>query len=288
MDQGLASLFPGAPPEAVEAASHRFLQMERPSGDVVDEEGEVHDAMFFLESGEVTITVGGFDVAELGPGACVGEIALFTTAVRTASVTAKSDVVLHVLSRPAFESLRLEAPAVAASIERRAIGQLGARLRKVVADIRIVGNEAHALLTDLPQSRQHDGAPVPLPDSARLACLESSLPFDGAAAGALEAIAARAGLRVYPPGATVAALGLRDGPLQILVKGRVDCLVQLEADAIRAATTNAAEALGQEGEVGVIKPGAWGDLIAVNGDPLADVSELADVDAVIKGGQRVK
>lgn len=58
-------------------------------------------------------------------------------------------------------------------------------------------------------------------------------------------------------------------------------------EAIRAATLNAAAALGQTGEVGVIKPGAWADMIAVSGDPLADVSELADVDVVIKGGEIV-
>ena len=59
-------------------------------------------------------------------------------------------------------------------------------------------------------------------------------------------------------------------------------------EAIRAATINAAEALGQEGEVGVLKPGAWADLIAVDGDPLADVGELADVDFVMKGGKVFK
>lgn len=58
--------------------------------------------------------------------------------------------------------------------------------------------------------------------------------------------------------------------------------------AIRAATLNAAEALGQSGQVGVIKPGAWGDMVPVQGDPLADVGELAAVDAVIKGGCRVR
>ncbi|MXO84465.1 amidohydrolase family protein [Altererythrobacter aurantiacus] len=58
--------------------------------------------------------------------------------------------------------------------------------------------------------------------------------------------------------------------------------------AIQAATRNAADALGQSGEVGVIAPGAWGDLIAVEGDPLSDVGELADVDAVIKAGRRIK
>ena len=59
-------------------------------------------------------------------------------------------------------------------------------------------------------------------------------------------------------------------------------------EAIRAATVNAADALGQKGQVGVIKPGAWADMIAVSGDPLADVGELADVDAVIKGGVLVE
>ena len=43
-----------------------------------------------------------------------------------------------------------------------------------------------------------------------------------------------------------------------------------------------------QADVGVIAPAAWGDLIAVDGDPLADVGELADVDAVIKGGKRIK
>ena len=59
-------------------------------------------------------------------------------------------------------------------------------------------------------------------------------------------------------------------------------------EAIQAATINAAEALGQEGEVGVLKQGAWADLIAVDGDPLADVGELADVDFVMKGGKVFK
>ncbi len=59
-------------------------------------------------------------------------------------------------------------------------------------------------------------------------------------------------------------------------------------EAIRAATLNAAEALGQKGQVGTLKPGAWADIVAVKGDPLADVTELANVDAVVKGGNRVE
>ncbi|MDO9336214.1 MAG: amidohydrolase family protein [Caulobacter sp.] len=58
--------------------------------------------------------------------------------------------------------------------------------------------------------------------------------------------------------------------------------------AIQSATVAAAEALGQSGQVGEIKAGAWGDLIAVTGDPLADVRVLESVPFVMKGGEVVK
>lgn len=60
------------------------------------------------------------------------------------------------------------------------------------------------------------------------------------------------------------------------------------AEAIRSATTNAADALGKAGMVGTIAPGAWGDIVAVQGDPLVDVKLLERPSAVIKGGVRVK
>jgi imidazolonepropionase-like amidohydrolase len=57
--------------------------------------------------------------------------------------------------------------------------------------------------------------------------------------------------------------------------------------AIRAATMSASEALGRA-DVGAIAPGRYGDIIAVRGDPLANVAVLEHVDAVIKGGRLVK
>ncbi len=59
-------------------------------------------------------------------------------------------------------------------------------------------------------------------------------------------------------------------------------------EAIRAATWNAAQALGREGDVGAIVTGRYGDLIAVSGDPLADVRMLETVPVVIKGGAVVR
>ncbi len=60
------------------------------------------------------------------------------------------------------------------------------------------------------------------------------------------------------------------------------------AEAIRAATWNAAQALGREADVGAIVLGRYGDLIAVAGDPLADVTALETVAVVVKGGEVVK
>jgi imidazolonepropionase-like amidohydrolase len=57
--------------------------------------------------------------------------------------------------------------------------------------------------------------------------------------------------------------------------------------AIQAATLNASQALART-DVGVLEPGRYGDIIAVRGDPLQNVSLLEHVDAVIKGGQVVK
>ena len=58
--------------------------------------------------------------------------------------------------------------------------------------------------------------------------------------------------------------------------------------AIQAATVTAAEALGRSQDVGAIEVGRYGDLIAVAGDPLADVTVLQSVSFVMKGGVVIK
>lgn len=55
--------------------------------------------------------------------------------------------------------------------------------------------------------------------------------------------------------------------------------------ALRTATTNAAELLGKERELGAVAPGYFGDLVAVEGDPLADIDvAIYKVKWVMKGG----
>jgi len=59
-------------------------------------------------------------------------------------------------------------------------------------------------------------------------------------------------------------------------------------DAIKSATSRAAEMLDEKGERGVLAPGARADVIAVAGDPLKDVNELFKVRFVMKNGEIFK
>ena len=58
--------------------------------------------------------------------------------------------------------------------------------------------------------------------------------------------------------------------------------------AIQASTVNAADLLGWSGKVGSLEPGAWADIVAVDGDPVKDVTTLEHVKFVMKGGEVVR
>ena len=59
-------------------------------------------------------------------------------------------------------------------------------------------------------------------------------------------------------------------------------------DAIRSATYSAAQVLGIEATTGTLQPGMHADIIAVDGNPLDDITELEEVDFVMKSGEIVK
>src|SRR5260370_38782488 len=60
------------------------------------------------------------------------------------------------------------------------------------------------------------------------------------------------------------------------------------AQAIRAATSSAADLIGRAKDVGTIEPGKYADIIAVTADPLTDVRALENVGFVMKGGEVFK
>ena len=57
---------------------------------------------------------------------------------------------------------------------------------------------------------------------------------------------------------------------------------------IRTATINAARLLRREGELGVLREGAYADVIALDGNPLDDITELTRVGAVVAAGEVVR
>jgi len=58
--------------------------------------------------------------------------------------------------------------------------------------------------------------------------------------------------------------------------------------AIQTATVNDADLLGWSDKIGTLEPGKWADIIAVDGDPLSDITVLQHVKFVMKGGEVVK
>ena len=60
------------------------------------------------------------------------------------------------------------------------------------------------------------------------------------------------------------------------------------AEALQAATVNAAELLGLSDEIGSLEAGKFADIIAVSGDPLADIMNMEKVSFVMKGGDIIK
>ena len=58
--------------------------------------------------------------------------------------------------------------------------------------------------------------------------------------------------------------------------------------AIQSATTVGAQLLDQQDNLGAIEPGKFADIVAVDGNPLADITELQRVKFVMKGGAVVK
>jgi imidazolonepropionase-like amidohydrolase len=93
----------------------------------------------------------------------------------------------------------------------------------------------------------------------------------------------KAGVKVaFGTDAAVYPHGLNGREFAVMVKLGLTAM-----QSIQSATVNAADLLGWSDRVGSIEPGRFADIIAVNGDPTADVTVLEHVVFVMKGGQVV-
>jgi CRP-like cAMP-binding protein len=83
----------------LEKLARDFSDRTFPAGSVVVKEGEERGIGFFVVAdGDAVATVGGKEVARLGPGSHFGEVALISDRIRTATVTAETDLHCYVMT----------------------------------------------------------------------------------------------------------------------------------------------------------------------------------------------
>jgi len=88
---------------------------------------------------------------------------------------------------------------------------------------------------------------------------------------------------LYGTDAGVAPHGFNGRQFEVMVRRGMTPM-----DAIRSATSVAAEHMDMADDVGALAPGRFGDLVAVAGNPLDDITLLQDVQVVVKGGKIAK
>ena len=88
-----------------ERLAQDFKERELPAGTVIIRQGDEHGMGFFVVAeGEVVVSVDGQELSRLGPGSYFGEIALISDRVRTATVTAGTDVRVLVMMLTDFRA----------------------------------------------------------------------------------------------------------------------------------------------------------------------------------------
>jgi MFS family permease len=95
-------LFAPLSPLVLESLAAQLVAVEAPAGETIVQQGDHGDRFYVIDSGEVEVNVDGRVQATEGPGEHFGEIALLRDVARTATVRAKTAVVLYALERDDF------------------------------------------------------------------------------------------------------------------------------------------------------------------------------------------
>ena len=98
-------LFSGCSKKELQSVARLCTPLSVEEGFVLTTEGTPGRECFVIADGKARVTIGGRKVGEVGPGECVGEMALLDGGRRTATVTAESPMNTYVLSVSEFRSL---------------------------------------------------------------------------------------------------------------------------------------------------------------------------------------
>lgn len=125
------SLFAGATDAELAEISKVTTELSLDAGTSLATQGTTAREAFVIVEGEAEVTVDGRHVATLGPGTCVGEIALLDSGVRSATVTALTPMTVLVLDPREFHALLLAVPSITVKIA----STLAARVRALDAQL---------------------------------------------------------------------------------------------------------------------------------------------------------
>lgn len=106
----------------LEGLTALFDELRLPVGSVLTRQGFTAGETFLICSGEVSVTIDGEEVARLGAGEVVGEIAVLRRGPRTATVTAVTDISVFVVTPRALSTLAAE-PSIAALLNDMVVGR---------------------------------------------------------------------------------------------------------------------------------------------------------------------
>ena len=112
----MVPLFRGLSKKQLRLVSSLATRLDEPAGAVLTTEGHQGSEFIIVLEGEIEIRQGDRVVATRGPGSYVGEIALLDNRPRTATVVAKTPVVIEVIGRREFRSLLADSPELADEI----------------------------------------------------------------------------------------------------------------------------------------------------------------------------
>ncbi len=109
-------LFRGLSKKQLRDISGLATRLDEPAGTVLTKEGKIGHEFIIVIEGEIEVRKGDHVIATKGPGDYVGEIALLDQRPRTATVIAKTPVVIEVIGQREFRTLLAEAPGLSSDI----------------------------------------------------------------------------------------------------------------------------------------------------------------------------